>query len=49
MRTCRKKNALIVTQINDNDFISTENLEKKIINRKVSSLVKKSIGYKQDK
>lgn len=36
MRTCKKKNPLIVTQMNDEDFVSSEMLEKKTTNRKVS-------------
>ncbi|KAL4083711.1 hypothetical protein QTP88_029027 [Uroleucon formosanum] len=36
MRTCKKKNPLMVIQMNDEDFVSSEMLEKKSTNRKVS-------------
>ncbi|KAF0683858.1 Serine/threonine-protein phosphatase, partial [Aphis craccivora] len=36
MKTCKKKNPLKVIKMNKEDFVSTENLEKKITNRKVS-------------
>lgn len=36
MRTCKKKNPLMVIQMNDEDFVSSEMLEKKTTNRKVS-------------
>jgi len=36
MKTCKKKNPLKVIKMNKEDFVSCENLEKKITNRKVS-------------
>lgn len=36
MMTCKKKNPLKVIKMNKEDFVSSENLEKKITNRKVS-------------
>lgn len=44
-----EKNALLVTQMSDEDFVSSEMLEKKTTNRKVSVSGEKTIGYKQDK
>lgn len=36
MMTCRKKNPLKVIKMNKEDFVSSENLEKKVTNRKIS-------------
>ena len=36
MRTCRNKKPFIVTEMTKNDFVGVQNIEKKIVNRKVS-------------